>query len=88
MNIMEITSNSQHREGSVAKGIEEQTAKLPSDTFLWASIAAMGVSLTLKLMGKKHTALFVGQWAAPMLLFGVYNKIVKTQGHDHEDNEE
>jgi hypothetical protein len=83
-----VMSNTRHREGTVAKNIEEQTAKLPSDTFLWASIAAMGVSLTLKLMGKKHTALFIGQWAAPFLLFGLYNKIVKTHGHDQEDNEE
>lgn len=85
---MEITSNARHREGTVAKNIEEQTAKLPSDTFLWASIGAMSVSLALKLMGKKHTALFIGQWAAPFLLFGIYNKLVKTHGHDHEDNEE
>lgn len=85
---METTYNSQHREGALTKAIEDQTAKLPSDTFLWASVAAMGVSLTLKLLGKKHTALFVGQWAAPFLLFGLYNKLVKTQGHDQEDKEE
>jgi hypothetical protein len=78
-------TNDKHREGKLAKTIEDQTAKLPSDTFLWASIAAMGASLTLKLMGKKHTALFVGQWAAPFLLFGIYNKIVKTEGHDQEE---
>lgn len=81
-------TQTQRREGTLAKNIEEQTSKLPSDTFLWASVAAMGVSLTLKLMGKKHTALFIGQWAAPLLLFGIYNKIVKTQGHDQEDKEE
>jgi hypothetical protein len=78
-------TNDKHREGKLAKTIEDQTAKLPSDTFLWASIAAMGASLTLKLMGKKHTALFIGQWAAPFLLFGIYNKIVKTEGHDQEE---
>jgi hypothetical protein len=83
----DILTNTRHREGTVAKNIEEQTAKLPSDTFLWASIAAMGVSLTLKLMGQKHTALFIGQWAAPFLLFGIYNKLVKTHGHDQEDDE-
>jgi hypothetical protein len=82
-----VLTNKRHREGKVAKAIEEQTAKLPSDTFLWAAIASMGVSLTLKCLGKKHTALFVGQWAAPFLLFGLYNKIVKTQGHDKEDTE-
>jgi len=79
---MENTKNPQHSEGKVARTIEEQTAKLPSDTYLWLAIASMGASLTLKCLGQKHTALFVGQWAAPFLLFGVYNKIVKTEGHD------
>ena len=74
--------NPQHSEGPLAKAIEEQTAKLPSDIFLWAALAAMGASLTLKLMDKKHTALFVGQWAAPFLLLGIYNKLVKLEGHD------
>ncbi|RVU00848.1 hypothetical protein EOD41_09430 [Mucilaginibacter limnophilus] len=69
-------------EGKVAKAIEEQTSKLPSDVFLWASLASMGVSLTLKCFGKNHTALFVGQWAAPFLLLGIYNKIVKVEGSD------
>ena len=82
-----VLTNARHREGRLAKNIEEQTAKLPSDTFLWTSIAAMGVSLTLKMLGKNHTALFIGQWAAPFLLFGLYNKIVKTEGHDKDDRE-
>jgi hypothetical protein len=82
---METEFNPKHREGKVTKAIEEQTAKLPSDLFLWASLAAMGTSLALKIMDKKHTALFVGQWASPFLLLGIYNKIVKTQGHDKED---
>ncbi len=71
-----------HGEGKVAEMIEDQTAKLPSDTFLWASVGAMSISLALTLMGKKHAGLFVGQWAAPFLLFGIYNKLVKQQGHD------
>lgn len=79
---MDATENPQHREGPIAKNIEEQTAKIPSDLFLWAALASMGLSLTLKCLGKKHDALFVGQWAAPFLLLGVYNKIVKTEGHD------
>jgi hypothetical protein len=74
--------NMEKSEGPVARAIEDQTAKVPSDVYLWTAIAAMGVSCALKCLGKKHTALFVGQWAAPLLLFGVYNKIVKTEGHD------
>jgi hypothetical protein len=72
----------EHQEGMVARAIEEQTAKLPSDTFLWLAGASMATSLTLKLMGKSHDALFVGQWAAPFLLLGIYNKIVKVAGSD------
>jgi len=76
------------KEGSVTKSIESQTAKIPSDLFLFSAIAMMGVSLTFKLMGRTrddHRSLFFGQWVAPLLLFGIYNKIVKTQGHDQED---
>ena len=72
----------QHSEGTVARTIEQQTAKLPSDTFLWAAVGAMGASAVFQLLGKKHASLFVGDWVAPLLLFGVYNKIVKVKGSD------
>ncbi|RZJ75645.1 MAG: hypothetical protein EOO45_04960 [Flavobacterium sp.] len=75
-----------HSEGPVAKAIESQTSKLPSDLFLWAALGSMSVSAALKIMGKNQTALFVGQWAAPFLLLGVYNKLVKLEGHDQEDS--
>jgi len=71
-----------HSEGYVARMIEDQTAKLPSDAFLWAALGSMGVSLFLRLDGRKDESLFVGQWAAPFLLFGVYNKLVKIAGSD------
>ena len=74
--------NPEHQEGQVAEVIEQQTAKLPSDTYLWAAVGAMTVSLALQCMGKKHISLFIGQWAAPFLLFGIYNKLVKQLGHD------
>lgn len=73
-----------HQEGQLTKKIENQTAKLPSDVFLLASLAAMGVSLSLQCMKHKHLSLFIGQWAAPFLLLGIYNKIVKTHGHDEQ----
>ena len=79
------TYNPQHQEGPVAEAIEEQTAKLPSDLFLWSALGAMSVALGLKIAGKKHTSLFVGQWAAPFLLLGIYNKLVKLEGHDNTD---
>ncbi|MFD1605329.1 hypothetical protein ACFSJW_01910 [Flavobacterium artemisiae] len=80
-----MSFENQNTEGATAKAIEEQTSKLSSDLFLYAALAAMGTSLTLKCLGRKHTALFVGQWASPFLLLGVYNKLVKLEGHDAED---
>ena len=53
----------EHSEGVVARTIEQQTAKLPSDTFLWLAGGSILGSISLKLMGRHHDALFVGQWA-------------------------
>ena len=74
--------NPEHKEGPVATAIEEQTAKLPSDIFLWAALGSMAVSLALQIAGTKHRSLFIGQWAPSFLLFGIYNKLVKLEGHD------
>lgn len=77
--------NPEHKEGEVAKTIEKQTAKIPSDVFLWAALGSMAGSLVFKLMKKDDIALFIGQWPAPFLLFGLYNKLVKLEGHDKND---
>ncbi len=72
----------EHSEGFMARAIEDQTAKLPSDTFLWAAFGSIGLSLTLQLMDKKEMATFVGQWAPTFLILGLYNKVVKVAGSD------
>ena len=71
-----------HSEGSLAKSIEQQTAKLPSDVYLWAAGGAIAASAILQLTGRSKAGLFIGQWVAPFLLLGVYNKIVKVEGSD------
>lgn len=76
----------QHTEGRIAKTIEDQTAKLPSDTFLWIAVGAMATSATLQMMGNKHASLFVGQWAPTILIMGLYNKLVKQLGSDRREN--
>jgi hypothetical protein len=72
----------EHREGTVARSIEQQTAKLPSDWFLWAAFGSITGSLAFKLSGKDHEALFVGQWAPTFLILGRYNKLVKLHGSE------
>ncbi len=76
----------QHTEGRVAKSIEQQTAKLPSDLFLWAAGASILASLALKIGKRERDSEFVGLWAPTFLLLGVYNKIVKVLGSDRSDH--
>jgi hypothetical protein len=68
--------------------MESYSAKLPSSFFLGAAIASILGSLFLKTTGKHDHALFVGQWAAPFLLLGIYNKMVKQHGSDAEVHQE
>ncbi len=72
----------EQQEGPVARSIERQTSKIPSDFFLWAGVASIATSLGFMVAGKKQVANFIGQWAPTVLLLGLYNKVVKVAGHD------
>lgn len=72
----------EHREGPIARTLEQQTAKIPSDAWLWAALGSIGLSLAFELSGRHKTASFIGHWAPTFLIFGLYNKIVKLQGSD------
>ena len=74
-----------HKEGKTAKMLEDQTAKIPSDIFLWAALGTMAFSVGLLMAKQKHASLLVSQWAPSLLIIGLYNKLVKTHGHDQED---
>lgn len=91
------SERTQMREGPLARRIEEQTAKIPSDVFLWAAGAAVVGSLALQIFGLRSRSMrglglggrtraplagFIGQWVPSLLLLGVYNKIVKVAGSD------
>jgi hypothetical protein len=78
-------SRYEQTEGKVAKAIERQTSKLPSDTFLWAAVGSMVASAALHFGGKKPSSVFVGQWAPTLLILGLYNKLVKQLGSDSLD---
>jgi hypothetical protein len=72
-----------HEEGTVTKAIENQTSKIPSGVFLGLAFGAMAIAAGLAATSeKKGLANFVGLWAPSLLMLGVYNKIVKTQGSD------
>jgi len=70
------------REGAVARTIEQQTAKITSDWFLWAALGSIGASLIFTITGAQKKANFIGQWAPTLLILGMYNKMVKLHGSD------
>lgn len=70
----------EHAEGALARLIEQQTAKIPSHWFLAAAFVAIGASAGFEAAGRSQSSRFVGQWVAPLMIAGLYNKIVKTLG--------
>ncbi len=70
------------QEDQITAAIEQVTAKIPSSAYLGMALASMAVSVGFKAAGKSDNALFVGQWAAPFLILGLYNKLVKQHGSD------
>ena len=83
-----MANHQSDKEGKVAKMLEEQTAKIPSDVYLWAAVGSMAISLGLFLAKNKHASIFFGQWAPSFLIIGLYNKLVKVEGHDEEEKGE
>lgn len=71
-------------EDQVTAAIEAYTSKVPSSAYLALAIASIAASVTLQVTQKEkaNAALFVGQWVAPFLLLGIYNKMVKQHGSD------
>jgi len=71
-----------HREGGIARRIEEQTAKLPSDLFLWSAGAVVLGSVLLRAAGRRDSSMLISQIAPMLLIMGLYNKVVKVGGSD------
>ena len=69
-------------EDQVTAAIEKVTSQVPSSIYLALAIASILTSVSFQVAKKKHEALFVGQWVAPFLLLGIYNKLVKQHGSD------
>jgi hypothetical protein len=73
------------REDIVTKGIEKYTASVPSSMYLAVAVGAMGLALALQVTGRGKWGNFVAQWVPTWLVIGLYNKLVKVEGHDQTD---
>jgi hypothetical protein len=74
------------QEDQVTAAIEKFTSQIPSSVYLGAALASMAVSVAFKAQKKTDMALFIGQWAAPFLILGIYNKLIKQHGSDATTN--
>ena len=70
------------QEDQITASIEKYTSQIPSSAYLGLAVGSMAVSVAFQLAKKKDLSLFVGQWAAPFLILGIYNKLVKLHGSD------
>lgn len=72
----------EHEEGITTKAIEQYTSMAPSGLYLGLAVTCMAASALLHSSGRKHDALFVGQWVPSILIMGLYNKLVRVAGSD------
>lgn len=60
--------------------VEEQTKKIPNLLFLGLAGASIAASAILTFgMKREQIGNFVGLWVPTILMFGIYNKIVKVE---------
>ena len=72
-------------EDQFTKTIESYTAAIPSTGYLAVAIGAMGLSLACQVAGRGKWGNFIAQWVPTWLIIGLYNKLVKLEGHDRYD---
>jgi hypothetical protein len=69
-------------EDQFTKTIESYTAAVPSTGYLAVAIGAMGLSLACQVAGRGKWGNFIAQWVPTWLIIGLYNKLIKLEGHD------
>ena len=72
-------------EDRFTKSVEEYTGAVPSSAYLGIAVAAMAAALALQMAGRGKWGNFIAQWVPTWLIIGLYNKMVKLEGHDRYD---
>lgn len=85
METQPYTAGDYRTEDPFTKTVEEYTAAIPSSAYLGVAVAAMAASFALQVVGQGKWGNFIAQWVPTWLVIGLYNKMVKLEGHDHLD---
>ena len=70
----------EHAEGSFTRLLEQQTARSPRTSSSSPVCARWPSPWGAELADRTRASRFVGMWVGPLLIMGVYNKMVKTFG--------
>jgi len=70
-------SDSMQKADEAQKTALRVTDSVPEEAWYWLALGSIGISAVLKLQGKDHWALFVGQWPPTFLLFGLYSRLIR-----------
>jgi hypothetical protein len=84
---MQMRDQSTANEDRFTKSIEKYTASIPSSAYFGIALGAMALSLIAETRGQGKWGNFIAQWVPTWLMIGVYNKVVKLEGHDRSDRE-
>lgn len=64
--------------------LRNTTTSIPTEAYLIGALGSIGISLSLKLLGRDRDAEFVGQWAPTFLTLGLLSKLIRHDEHtDH-----
>jgi hypothetical protein len=55
---------------------------VPTQAYLTAALGAIGLSMLLRVFGKKDAAVFVGQWPPTFILFALASKLLRPSDED------
>jgi hypothetical protein len=72
-------------EDQFTKSIESYTSAIPSSSYLGVAMGAMALSFICQATGRGKWGNFIAQWVPTWLTIGLYNKLVKLEGHDRFD---
>lgn len=57
-------------------------SSIPSATYIYAMLGSVGASAILYAMGRRHSALFVGEWAPSFAALGLFFKVLRPSGRN------
>ena len=75
-------------EHQFTKTIGSYRAAIPPSGYLAVAIAAIGLSLAYQLSGRGKWGNFIAEWVPTWLIIGLYNKLVKLEGHQRRRDDD